>query len=52
MVLEFTGNDEHYRVFTAIPFSIGLFFILSYYLVILPRERIKERKLKVAEANL
>ncbi len=42
MVLEFTGNDEAYKKFTAIPFGIGLFFILSYYLVILPREKMKE----------
>lgn len=43
MLLEFTGLDDHYRKFTAIPFSIGVFFILSYYLVILPREKRKER---------
>ena len=46
MLLEFTGNDENYRKFTAIPFGIGLFFILSYYLVILPKEKLKERRLK------
>ena len=45
MTLEFTGTDEHYRKFTAIPFSIGLFFILSYYLYILPRERFKDKKM-------
>jgi hypothetical protein len=39
MVLEFTGTDELYRKFTAIPFGIGLFFILTYYLYILPREK-------------
>ncbi|HLK31234.1 MAG TPA: hypothetical protein VKT28_21830, partial [Puia sp.] len=45
MLLEFTGNDEHYRKYTAIPFAIGLFFILSYYLYILPREKMREKKL-------
>jgi len=43
MILEFTDLDEHYRKFTAIPFGIGVFFILSYYLVILPREKRRER---------
>jgi hypothetical protein len=45
MLLEFTGNDEYWRTYTAIPFSIGLFFILSYYLVILPKEKRRERML-------
>ena len=45
MLLEFTGNDDHYRKYTSIPFSIGLFFILSYYLYIYPKERIREKKL-------
>jgi len=45
MLLEFTGNDEQYRKYTSIPFSIGLFFILSYYLYIYPRDRMKEKKL-------
>ena len=45
MMLEFTGNDDHYRKYTAIPFSIGLFFILAYYLVILPKEKRKEKEL-------
>ena len=43
MLLEFTGNDTQYRMYTAIPFSIGLFFISSYYLYILPKERRKEK---------
>jgi hypothetical protein len=43
MLLEFSGHDDQYRKYTAIPFGIGLFFILSYYLVILPRERKKEK---------
>ena len=43
MIFEFTGNDDHYRKYTSIPFSIGLFFILAYYLVILPKEKRKEK---------
>ncbi len=43
MLLEFTGYDELYRKYTVIPFSIGLFFIGSYYLVILPREKRREK---------
>jgi hypothetical protein len=48
MLLEFTGNDEYWRKYTAIPFGIGVFFILSYYLVILPREN---RRKRMEEAN-
>jgi hypothetical protein len=43
MLLEFTGKDDRYRVYTSIPFGIGLFFILSYYLVVLPKEKRKEK---------
>jgi hypothetical protein len=43
MVLEFTGNDDPYKEYTAIPFGIGLFFILSYYLYILPKEKRREK---------
>jgi hypothetical protein len=43
MLLEFTGLDDQYRKYTAIPFSIGVFFILSYYLVILPKEKRREK---------
>ena len=39
MLLEFSGLDDLYRKYTSIPFGIGLFFILSYYLIILPREK-------------
>lgn len=39
MIVEFFGYDEQLRIYTVIPFSIGLFFILSYYLYILPKER-------------
>ena len=48
MLLEFTGHDDQYRKYTAIPFGIGLFFILSYYLVILPKEKRKEREMEQA----
>ena len=43
MLLEFSGLDDLYRKYTSIPFGIGLFFILSYYLIILPREKKRER---------
>ena len=39
MIIEFWGYDEVLRVYTAIPFGIGLFFIATYYLVILPKEK-------------
>ena len=51
MLLEFTGKDEHYRKYTSIPFAIGLFFILSYYLIILPKER-KLQKIAVTKGAL
>ncbi len=38
MLIEFFGYDEQLRIYTAIPFSIGLLFILQYYLFILPKE--------------
>lgn len=41
MIIEFWGYDEELRIYTAIPFSIGLFFIALYYLVILPKEKAK-----------
>ena len=43
MITEFFSKNEDLRFFTAIPFSIGLFFIAAYYLVILPQERKKKR---------
>jgi hypothetical protein len=45
MIVEFMDRDE-LRTFTAIPFGIGLFFIVTYYLVILPREK-KKKKMAV-----
>ena len=49
MILEFTGNDEAYRRYTAVPFGIGLFFILTYYLYILPKEKRREKLIAAAE---
>ena len=49
MLLEFTGHDTEYRIYTAIPFSIGLFFIGCYYLFILPREK---KRGKLVPVNL
>lgn len=48
MIVEFMGKDEQLRNYTAIPFGIGLFFIVTYYLVILPREKRKEKAAPVA----
>jgi hypothetical protein len=46
MIIEFYGYDEQLRIYTAIPFSIGLFFILVYYGVILPRENRRQKEMK------
>lgn len=43
MIVEFFGYDEQLRIYTVIPFSIGLFFISTYYLYILPKERRRAR---------
>ena len=45
MIIELFAGDaeEHLRLYTAIPFGIGLVFILAYYLWILPRERRKKK---------
>lgn len=51
MIVEFFGYDEQLRIFTAIPFGIGLFFILTYYLFIFPKER-KAEKLLAAKVEL
>ncbi|MFT3825059.1 MAG: hypothetical protein QM731_14140 [Chitinophagaceae bacterium] len=48
MIVEFLGKDEHLRIFTVIPFSIGLFFIVMYYGFILPREHRKAKMVTVA----
>ncbi len=51
MLLEFTGYDDLYRKYTVIPFGIGLFFIGSYYLVILPKEKRREKLLSIRETE-
>lgn len=62
MIIEFFGIDEHLRVFTVIPFSIGLCCIIVYYAFILPREKrteklvtisvdVPENTLKIAKAG-
>ena len=38
MYVEFIGRDDELRVYTAIPFCIGLFFICWYYVIIRPGE--------------
>lgn len=45
MIIEFWGYDEQLRIYTVIPFTIGLFFIATYYLVILPRTKRRERQM-------
>ena len=47
MIIEFFGYDSQLRIYTAIPFSIGLFFIGTYYLFILPREKRREKLMAV-----
>lgn len=47
MIIEFWGYDEQLRIYTAIPFGIGLFFIGVYYLVILPKEKTRIRSIPV-----
>jgi hypothetical protein len=44
MIIEFFGYDEELRIYTSIPFSIGLFFIVAYYAVIAPRDRRKQKE--------
>ena len=46
MIIEFYGYDEELRMYTSIPFTIGLVFIVIYYAFILPRE-----KRRMAETN-
>lgn len=62
MIVEFMGKDDALRVYTIIPFSIGLICISYYYLAVLPRERqnpkmvnitvqVPETTLQIARAN-
>jgi len=46
MIIEFFGYDEELRIYTSIPFSIGLMFIIIYYLFIQPREKNKSVELE------
>jgi prepilin signal peptidase PulO-like enzyme (type II secretory pathway) len=49
MITEFFWPEKEYlRYYTAIPFSIGLIFIGIYYLIILPREKKKEKLVTVS----
>jgi prepilin signal peptidase PulO-like enzyme (type II secretory pathway) len=43
MIVEFFSKNDDLRYYTAIPFGIGLVFILAYYLLVLPQERKKKR---------
>jgi hypothetical protein len=45
MITEFAGFPDQYRFYTVIPFGIGLAFIATYYLLVLPRERKSELEL-------
>lgn len=47
MITEFWNMPDHYRYYTAIPFAAGLFFIGTYYLIILPREHKTEKTVQV-----
>ena len=47
MIIEFLGKDDTLRVFTVIPFVLGLLFIAIYYVFILPREKKKEKLVSI-----
>lgn len=51
MIVEFFGYDEQLRIYTAIPFGIGLLFISTYYLYILPKER-RQAKLVTVQTEV
>ena len=51
MIIEFWGYDDELRIYTAIPFGIGLFFIGIYYLVVLPKEKSKLASIAVTPDN-
>src|SRR5688572_33476920 len=52
MIIEFWGYDDELRIYTAIPFSIGLFCLAVYYLIILPKEKRKPASIPIpAEKN-
>lgn len=42
MITEFWELPDQFRYYTAIPFTIGMTFIIIYYMVILPSEKKKD----------
>jgi len=49
MIAEFFWpNLDNLRYYTAIPFGIGIIFIAAYYLIILPREKEKEKLVTIS----
>lgn len=48
MIIEFMGKDDTLRIFTVIPFLIGLFFIVTYYVFILPKEKKNEKLVTIS----
>lgn len=46
MIVEFMEFPDHYRYFSAIPFTLGFLCILIYYVFVFPKER------KLREAGL
>ena len=49
MIVEFYGYDEQLRIYTSIPFSIGLIFILVYYGIIVPRDNRRQKMISNKE---
>lgn len=47
MTVEFMERDEVLRYYAAIPFSIGIIFIVSYYAYVLPREKRQQKMVHV-----
>lgn len=47
MITEFWKMPDHFRYYTAIPFTIGMAFIITYYLVVLPAEKKKGNSLNL-----
>jgi prepilin signal peptidase PulO-like enzyme (type II secretory pathway) len=47
MIIEFMGKDDTLRIYTVIPFLIGLIFIVTYYVFILPQEKKKEKLVSI-----
>ena len=47
MITELFKMADELRYYTAFPFSVGLIFIVVYYLYILPKERREEKLVKI-----